>query len=45
MPVDAFEKTGDPKDLGSAFLTKEEKAEIKEEAKGKRPEVPDKKKK
>lgn len=29
MPVDAFEKTGDPKDYGSQFLTKEEKAEIK----------------
>lgn len=30
MPVDAFEKTGDPMDLGSEFLTKEEKAELKE---------------
>ena len=29
MPVDAFSVTKDPKDLGSQFLTKEEKAEIK----------------
>ena len=29
MPVDAFEKTGDPKDEGSSFLTEEEKEETK----------------
>lgn len=29
MPVDAYSVTNDPKDLGSQFLTKEEKQEIK----------------
>ena len=28
MAIDAYEKTGNPKDIGSQFLTEEEKAEL-----------------
>lgn len=49
MPIDAFEKTKDPSDIGSEFLTKEEKAELrrarKADAQGAKKEAKPKRKK